>query len=229
METITNADRAAWAATAIDAFTSECRMDGEDNQSKAKDLATNLVHYLRIECGLSLEEASNVIHNAVNMAEQETEEDSDGDEDDQRVEREYGVRLWATFRACAETTVTATSFGEAVTKARELDHGHFNFNIEEMDGDESLTVFGPDDDDRDSTDAWESDGVEIDKRRAGEPFSWDACQLVKDLAKLDPIAELLRDDDMKAVVSIEQLGVIANLIIRARDMCNKENDNGIPD
>lgn len=74
-----NSDRSAWAATAIDAFTSVCRMDGEDNQTKAKDLATNLVHYLRLECGLSFEEASTVIHNAVNMAEQETEEDEDGE------------------------------------------------------------------------------------------------------------------------------------------------------
>ena len=82
MSDITNADRSAWAAEAIDAFTSVCRMDGEDNQTKAKDLATNLVHYLRLECGLSFEEASTVIHNAVHMAEQETEEDRGGDEDE---------------------------------------------------------------------------------------------------------------------------------------------------
>ena len=80
MAEITNEDRAAWAATAIEAFTAECRMDGEDNQTKAKDLATNLVHYLRLECGLSLEEAGNVIHNAVGMAEQEAEEDGDDGE-----------------------------------------------------------------------------------------------------------------------------------------------------
>ncbi|MBB4092423.1 hypothetical protein GGQ79_000908 [Ochrobactrum pecoris] len=31
MPDITNADRAASAANAIDAFTAECRMDGEDS------------------------------------------------------------------------------------------------------------------------------------------------------------------------------------------------------
>ncbi|MCF1470601.1 hypothetical protein FS763_01480 [Agrobacterium vitis] len=75
MTDITSADRSALAATAIEAFTSVCRMDGEDNQTKAKDLATNLAHYLRLGCGLSFEETSNVIHNAVNMAELETEAD----------------------------------------------------------------------------------------------------------------------------------------------------------
>lgn len=75
--TITNSDRAAWAATAIEAFTSECRMDGEDNQTKAKDLVTNIVHFLRLECGLSFDEASNVIQNAVLLAEEEMLEDEE--------------------------------------------------------------------------------------------------------------------------------------------------------
>jgi hypothetical protein len=222
MSDITNADRAAWAATAIEAFTSECRMDGEDNQTKAKDLATNLVHYLRMECGLSLEEACNVIHNAVGMAEQETDEDGDGD-DDQPIEREYGVRLFATFRGECDQTVKAFSFDEAVAKARLLKHNDFNYSINDnVEGDETLMVYGPDDDDRTETDPWAGDGASLDARPDGEPFSWDACQLVKDLAKLNPIAELLRGDDMKASVSVEQLGVIANLIIRAREMCPKE-------
>lgn len=208
MTDITNADRAAWAATAIDAFTLVCRMDGEDDQTRAKDLATNLVHYLRIECGMSFDEASVLMQNAVNMAHDETEEDND---DDAAIERTYGVRLWGTFRACAETTVTATSFDEAVSKARELEHGDFDFKIEEMDGDESLTVFGPDDDDRDSDDAWEGEGVEVDKRTDGEPFSWDSCQLAKDLAAL---ADIKNDTYIR-----EQTAV---LIARAKVFCTKE-------
>lgn len=163
MSDITNADRAAWVATAIDAFTSECRMDGKDNQTKAKDLATNLVHYLRLECGLSFEEASNVIRDAVNMAEQETDED--GDEDDQPIEREDGVRLWATFRACAQTTVTATSLAEAIEKAKLEKDGFHKFEIESCDGDETVHVFGPEGDNCE-------DGVaKVSRSTCGRPAS----------------------------------------------------------
>ncbi|MGE1076289.1 hypothetical protein ACQJ22_27600, partial [Pseudomonas fragariae (ex Marin et al. 2024)] len=66
---------------------------GEDDQTRAKDLVANLVHYLRIECGLSLEEAGNVIHNAVNMAEQETEEDSDSADGEAPPKTLYRVKL----------------------------------------------------------------------------------------------------------------------------------------
>ena len=77
----TNHDRAAWAAIAIDAFTSVCRMDGEDNEAKAKDLATNLVHFLRLECGLSFGDAEGVMISAINMAETEMNECGDGEDD----------------------------------------------------------------------------------------------------------------------------------------------------
>lgn len=80
MSDITNRDRAAWAAEAIDLFALTTRMDGEDEQTKAKDLATNIVHFLRLECGLSFEEAESVIMSAVNMARAEAEEDSDDEE-----------------------------------------------------------------------------------------------------------------------------------------------------
>lgn len=129
--------------------------------------------------------------------------------EEEPLEREYGVRLWATFRACAETSVTATSFAEAVTRARELDHGDFDFKIEEMDGDETLHVFGPDDDNPGDDDAWGGDGVEVDKRSKGEPFSWDACQLVKELAAFHG-----KGWDPKAIIS---------LITRAKAACTKEN------
>lgn len=39
MTDITNEDRAARVATAIEAIASECRMDGEDNHTRAKYLA----------------------------------------------------------------------------------------------------------------------------------------------------------------------------------------------
>lgn len=74
---ISNSDRASWAAAAIEAFTSVCRMDGEDDETKAKDLATNLVHFLRLNVGMSFEDAKRVMFAAVQMAEMETNEDED--------------------------------------------------------------------------------------------------------------------------------------------------------
>ncbi|MCO5730114.1 hypothetical protein [Rhizobium sp. SSA_523] len=220
MPDITNTDRSAWAAEAIDAFTAVCRMDGEDNQTKAKDLVTNLVHYLRMECGLSFEEASTVVQNAVTMAEQETEEDFDGEEEP--LVREYGIRLWATLRGEYEYTVHASSLEDAIAKAKAADHTYCSFKVDSVDGDQTAHVFGPDDDNPEDDDAWGGNGVEIDMREPGEPFSWDACQLVKDLAKLSPIAELLSGNDMNAAVSVEQLGVVAKLIARAEALCAKE-------
>lgn len=76
-DTPDNMDRAAWAATAIEAFVGECRMDGEDDQTKAKDLITNLCHFLRLNVGMTAEEAATVAHNAINMFEQEVAEDPD--------------------------------------------------------------------------------------------------------------------------------------------------------
>lgn len=214
MSDITNADRAAWAATAIDAFTVECRMDGEDNQTKAKDLATNLVHYLRIECGLSLEEAGNVIHNAVGMAEQEVDEDSDGD--DEPMLRTYGVRLFATFRGECNLELAATSFEEAVAKAKLVEHDDHNFSIDDtIEGDESMMVYGPSDDDPNDDDTWGGDGVDIDKRKDGEPFSWDAVQLTKDLAQLD----LSSTEAFKVGENWQKL---SRLVERAKALCTKE-------
>ena len=74
-----NFDRARWAAEAIETFASVCRMDGEDDETKAKDLVSDIVHFLRLSCALSFEDAAGVIQSAVDMAEMETNEDSDDD------------------------------------------------------------------------------------------------------------------------------------------------------
>jgi hypothetical protein len=79
---IDNMDRVGWAATAIEAFTTECRMDGEDDQTKAKDLITNLCHFLRLSVGMTAEEAASVATAAINMFEQEVAEDEDGTDDE---------------------------------------------------------------------------------------------------------------------------------------------------
>lgn len=75
---VSNSDRAAWAAEAIDLFSMSTRMDSEDDETKAKDLITNIVHFLRLNCNMTFEEARGVVESALNMAETEINEDFDG-------------------------------------------------------------------------------------------------------------------------------------------------------
>jgi hypothetical protein len=108
-------------------------------------------------------------------------EADEAEEDDEPETQEYPVRLWATFRCVCETEIEATSHEEAVAKARELDPDDFNFNFAEgmgIDGDVTAHVDWPDEDDE------TRDAFEVDLREEGEPFSWVACEIVKDLAKL---------------------------------------------
>jgi len=132
-------------------------------------------------------------------------------DDDALPLRTYGVRLWASFRGECDQEIKATSFEEAVAKARLLDHSDYNYSIDDsVEGDQTAMVYGPDDDDADS-DPWDGDGVEIDSRKSGEPFSWDACQLVKDLAELHGI----KNDTF-------HMDKVAELITRAKALCTKD-------
>lgn len=137
--------------------------------------------------------------------------------DEQPVEREYGVRIWATFRTVAETTVTATSFDEAVKKAEALELTgpvlDFSFSIpdgNDPEGDETVHVFGPDDADLYNEDPWEGEGFEVDRRADGEPFSWEACDIVKDMAKLLGMEH-----------GPQRESAMSSLISRAHRACNK--------
>ena len=42
----TNSDRKKWAKVALEAFSKETHMQGEDNETKACDLIANLMHLL---------------------------------------------------------------------------------------------------------------------------------------------------------------------------------------
>lgn len=127
------------------------------------------------------------------------------------VVRKYGIRLWATFRGECDITVEATSFEAAIEAARKLDHNDHNFTFTDtVEGDQSAQVFGPDDDNPDDDDEWGGDGVEVDMRADGDPFSWTACHITKELAALfdkpqDP----------------ECLSIVTNLISEAHRACNK--------
>lgn len=144
--------------------------------------------------------------------------DTDDKEEDEPVVREYGVRLWGTFRACTEDTIEATSFEEAVKKAESLSLGNYtlrSFEIETLDGDESVTVYGPDDDDpNDDDNPWCGDGVSVELHDEGEPLSWEAVQLVKDLAELDM-------SSTDAFHSTGGWGKINALASRAKRACTK--------
>ncbi len=139
-------------------------------------------------------------------------------EEPEPVIREYGLRIWATFRCVAETTVEATSYDQAVKMAKELQLTgpvlDFSFDIAEgndPEGDETIHVFGPDDEDVDNDDEWSGEGLEVDRRAEGEPFSWDACRLVKNLAKLDGLP---RDPEC-----MQQLDA---LVAEAKSLCTKD-------
>lgn len=131
--------------------------------------------------------------------------------DDAPQPREYGVRLWATFRGVAEDTVTATSVEEAIEKAKALDFDDFSFTLEGREGDESISIFGPDADDPADDDPWSGDVGEVDRREKGDPTSWQACQIVKDLALLHNI-----NND---TYTREQM---SELIERAHKACSKD-------
>lgn len=91
--------------------------------------------------------------------------------------RTYSVRIRVTGRLYAEDTVEATSIEEACAMAGALDPSTYRFTYEKgdgFDGDEIAYVREADDE--------EAHEHEVDLRRSGEPFSWDACQIVKDLA-----------------------------------------------
>ena len=76
---LTNSTRAQWAAEAIGVFASITNMHGEDEQTKAKDLVTDIVHFLRLTVGMTHEQAASVIQFAVDMAEMEMIEEPDDD------------------------------------------------------------------------------------------------------------------------------------------------------
>lgn len=113
------------------------------------------------------------------------------EEDHGPVLKTYGVRCWATFRASADTQVEAFNQDGAIAVAKTMDWSMLNFfaNIDDftVERDETAQVFGPADDGSDHDDPWQGDGLEVDLRAAGEPFSWDAVGIVKELAELGSI------------------------------------------
>jgi hypothetical protein len=77
MAEIGNATRAEWANYALSSFREVSGGHGNSEEENARDLVSDVFHYLRIDCGLSPEEARGQVEMALRMAESEAEEDSD--------------------------------------------------------------------------------------------------------------------------------------------------------
>lgn len=120
----------------------------------------------------------------------------------------YRLRIGVTVRAFGVERFEAASWEEAIAKAqtynpRDFCYGHDYENIE---GDEIGYLSGDNDEDF-------ADPVEVDLREDGEPYSWNAVQIVKDLAKLT------EKDAAPALVDV------LPLLTRAKEACAKERSD----
>ena len=121
--------------------------------------------------------------------------------------KEYTVRLAASARVFNEETIMATSIEDAKEKASKINLEEYRWGYrydheDGIDGDQIAYVVEADD--------IEGDEVEVDLREAGEPFSWEACQIVKDMAKVAAKPDTTsRDEEILA------------LLERARAACSK--------
>lgn len=123
----------------------------------------------------------------------------------------YGLRFWATARVVFEEEHRFTSLDEAISNAS----GDFprSWTIEEIDGDQTCSIYRADNE-TDPDDAWNGDPVhEVDLRTEGEPFSWEACNIAKDLAKLHP-----SNGTSRAQLKVDEL------ISRAFKACAKQEE-----
>lgn len=93
--------------------------------------------------------------------------------------KEYTIRIGVTVRAFAEENFEAASWEEAVEKAKAYQPADFLYRYDHdgIEGDEIGYLREADD--------YESDEHEVDLRKDGEPFSWFACEIVKELAALN--------------------------------------------
>lgn len=123
--------------------------------------------------------------------------------------KEYTIRIGVTVRAFASENFEAASWEEAVEKAKAYQPTDFLYRYDHdgIEGDELGYLREADD--------YESDEHEIDLRKEGEPFSWFACEIVKDLAKLHGI-----ECGYDTHTAQEAIG---KLIERARAACTKDD------
>jgi hypothetical protein len=111
----------------------------------------------------------------------------------------FEFRLSVTRRDHHKFDVDALTFEDAVAKVKAMDIEDFRwaFGDDGFEGDEIIYWDGEPEDGQCE--------VEIDKRKDGEPFSWVACEIVKELAKLasekDSIRALEADELIERAVA----------------------------
>ncbi|MGB3833773.1 MAG: hypothetical protein WA975_18130 [Mesorhizobium sp.] len=141
---------------------------------------------------LSEAAAATIDGDVVVFTEPEPEPDPDADL------KEYTVRLAASARVFNEDTIMATSIEDAIAKARQINLEEYRWGYrydheDGIDGDQIAYVIEADD--------IEGDEVEVDLRDEGEPFSWEACQIVKDIAKVAAKPDTTtRDEEILALM-----------------------------
>lgn len=118
---------------------------------------------------------------------------------------EYYCRLMVTTREEAwEGTIEAIDVDAAAREVRKMIDDYHIRTDNGIEGDELLYVATVGDDG-----LAEEDEVEVDMRKEGEPFSWSACTLVQELAKLDPV---------------DNTSPLREWIIRAQKLLAKDDD-----
>jgi len=96
--------------------------------------------------------------------------------------KEFECRLMVTARTCAwEGNVEAMDMESCAREVQEmLENGEISNGDDGIEGDEILYI-------RERGERgeinWDEDEIDIDLRSKNEPFSWLACELVKELAK----------------------------------------------
>lgn len=130
----------------------------------------------------------------------------------------FRLSLYATARVCADDVFEAESLEAAIAKVKADGLGAFTFTLEDgcvdgnyVEGDGIADLI-----DEDAPDDVEP--TRVDLREAGEPFSWAACNLAKEVAATPDIP----DDDLLLKDQPRLLAEIAawrEFQSRARGIC----------
>lgn len=94
--------------------------------------------------------------------------------------QQFNVRVYATTRMHAHTSLEAIDMDHAKQLVMLIDPDRLDYELEDqpgVDGDEVAFV---------ELDDGNYDEEQVDIKLDGEPYSWDACELVKELAKVEP-------------------------------------------
>lgn len=100
----------------------------------------------------------------------------------------YTVELAVTTRAYHQFEIMALDDADAIRRVKAIDigseYGHI-FSGDDMSGIEGDEIIYIDNEDGERLEITKGDDT-LDMRSPGEPFSWDACKIVKRLAEVDP-------------------------------------------